>query len=258
MCYVNVTGLVSTFFGTGSFYRLGSERRGFCPIKWLGMKTRLTWFIFGSCLVFAQSPIFNGRDLTGWHISEVNHHGNTKGWSVKDGAILGTQVPAGNGGILLTDRPYKNFEIALEVKPDWGCDGGLFLRSDEKGNAYQVMLDYLPGGTVGGIYGEGLGNIEANKGQGDSRAKDWEKYWRKDDWNQIRARIEGDSPHIQVWMNGHQVVDWTDWKNHLPGDATSGMIALQVHRTDPKATSGGRWIPNGLHRFRNIVVKELP
>ena len=26
----------------------------------------------------AQETIFNGRDLTGWHISEVNHHGNTK------------------------------------------------------------------------------------------------------------------------------------------------------------------------------------
>ena len=43
--------------------------------------------------------------------------------------------------------------------PDYllvGCDGGLFLRSNEKGQAYQVMLDYLEGGSVGGVYGERL------------------------------------------------------------------------------------------------------
>ena len=32
----------------------------------------------------------------------------------------------------------------MEVKPDWGCDSGLFLRSSESGEAYQVTLDYLP------------------------------------------------------------------------------------------------------------------
>src|SRR5579871_4260957 len=78
-------------------------------------------------------PLFNGKDLTGWHISEVNHHGNTKAWKVEGGVLSGTQDPPGNGGILLTDKSYRDFEISLEVKPDWGCDGGLFLRSDEKG-----------------------------------------------------------------------------------------------------------------------------
>src|ERR671921_59102 len=100
------------------------------------------------------TPLFNGKDLTGWHISQVNHHGNTKAWTVKDGVLQVTQDPPGNGGILLTDKRFHNFEVSLEVKPDFGCDGGLFLRSSEKGEAYQVMLDYLEGGVVGGIYAE--------------------------------------------------------------------------------------------------------
>ena len=75
---------------------------------------------------------------------------------VLDGILLGTQDPPGKGGILLTDKKYKNVEVFLEVKPDWGCDGGLFLRSSEAGEAYQVMLDYLPGGNMGGVYGERL------------------------------------------------------------------------------------------------------
>jgi hypothetical protein len=51
------------------------------------------------------------------HISQVNHHGNTKAWSVKEGILTGTQEPAGNGGILLTDKKYKDFEVLLEIKP---------------------------------------------------------------------------------------------------------------------------------------------
>ncbi len=96
------------------------------------------------------TPIFNGKDLTGWHVSTTNHHGITPDYRVMHGLIVGTQRPLGGGGILLTDKKYKNVEVYLEVKPDWGCDSGLFLRSDEAGNAYQVTLDYLPGGTLGG------------------------------------------------------------------------------------------------------------
>ena len=209
-----------------------------------------------SCLAAAQIPggfvaIFNGKDLTGWHVSEVNHHGNTKGWTVQDGVLMGTQRPYGNGGILLTDKKYRNFEVYLEANPDWGCDGGLFLRSNEKGDAYQVMIDYLEGGSVGGVYGEGLKDVKGDP------AKGWQQYWKKGDWNQIRARIEGDIPHIQVWINGHQVTDWTDTANHSADGAVDGMIALQVHMTNPNNPKGGRWIPEGFHRFRNIAVKEL-
>ena len=91
------------------------------------------------------TPIFNGKDLTGWHVSKTNHHGTTPDYHVLHGLIVGTQSPRGKGGILLTDKKYKNFEVYIEVKPDWGCDSGLFLRSSEAGEAYQVTLDYLPG-----------------------------------------------------------------------------------------------------------------
>jgi hypothetical protein len=203
--------------------------------------------------------IFNGKDLKGWHISEVNHHGNTKAWKVEPGGVLTvTQDRPGNGGILLTDRKYRNFEISLEVNPDFGCDGGLFLRSTEKGEAYQVMLDYLEGGNMGGIYGEGLKGPGREDGTGKRMDPEWRKYWKKGEWNHIRARIEGDAPHIQVWMNGTQIVDWTDSQNRLPGGAVEGMIALQSHMSDPDPTKkGNRWIPGGYHRFRNIAVKEL-
>jgi len=212
------------------------------------MKRATVLSILCAALVWGNPPagfkkIFNGKDLKGWHVSQVNHHGNTQ-WRVEKGVILGTQDRKGNGGILLTDKKYKNFEVYIELNPDFGCDSGLFLRSSEKGEAYQVMLDYLEKGNMGGIYGERLKDVKS------APSKDWEKHWKKGQWNSIRARVEGDVPHIQVWMNGVQITDWTDTANHAADGAAEGMIAVQVH-------AGARWVDGGYHRFRNIAIKEL-
>ncbi len=190
------------------------------------------------------TSIFNGANLAGWHVSMTNHHGNTREWRVLEGNLTGRQSPVGNGGILLTDKRYKNFEVYLEVKPDFGCDSGLFLRSNAAGQAYQVMLDYLEGGNIGGIHGERLEGVEGALSQG------WEDVWNKDDWNAIRARMVGNPPRITVWLNGKKITDFRDTANHAAGAAEDGMIAVQVH-------SGKRWAENGYHRFRNIAVKEL-
>jgi len=200
--------------------------------------------LLGASLAWTQSAvdITPGPGLKGWHISQVNHHGNTA-WKVEQGVVSGTQDRKDNGGILLTDGNYRDFEVSLELNPDFGCDSGLFLRSNEKGEAYQVMLDYLPGGNMGGVYGEGLKDVKGV-------TADWQPHWKKGEWNTIRARIEGDVPHIQVWMNGVQITNWTDTANHLNGGATDGMIAVQIH-------GGSRCAPGLYHRFRNIMVKEL-
>jgi hypothetical protein len=211
------------------------------------------------------TPIFNGKDLTGWHISKTNHHGTTPDYRVVGGVIVGMQNPRGKGGILLTDRKYRNVEVYMEVKPDWGCDSGLFLRSNEVGNAYQVTLDYLQDGMMGGIYGEGLKGVtdaamaklpEAERSERNrSRMAAWQKAWKREAWNSVRARIEGDAPHITVWINDQLVTDFTDTANHAADNAPDGMIAIQMHYSDDKVP---RWVDGGVWRWRVIAVKELP
>ncbi|HAV62047.1 MAG TPA: DUF1080 domain-containing protein, partial [Verrucomicrobiales bacterium] len=108
-------------------------------------------------------PLFDGKSLDGWHVSTKTGHsrksGNTTGgrWVVENGAITGSQDIPGNGGIIITDRKFKDFEVKLEMKNDFGPDSGLFLRSTEDGKAWQAMIDYHRGGNLMGIYGEGLG-----------------------------------------------------------------------------------------------------
>jgi hypothetical protein len=197
------------------------------------------------------TPLFNGKDLTGWHISRINHHGTTGNWHVANGVLVGQQNPIGEGGILLTDKKYKDFELYLEIKPDWGCDGGVFLRSTEGGAAYQIniMIDKQQTG------GAGVGDLIGEKVRVDKGARTpWQKVWKKDDWNSLRVRMTGDVPHITLWMNGEQMWDVTEETNALIGDATDGRIALQVHWSVADMPS---WRPNGAHRFRNIAIREI-
>jgi hypothetical protein len=195
------------------------------------------------------TQLFNEKDLKGWHISRVNHHGTTGNWYVENGVLFTKQNPLGEGGILLTDKKYKDFEFYVEINPDWGCDGGVFLRSTEGGSAYQVNI--LAGkqslGGMAMLIGEKLRISPGAKA-------DAEKVWKRDDWNSLRMRMTGDPPRITLWMNGQQMWDVTQTTNAQIGDATDGMIALQLHWSASYMTS---WRPNAAHRFRNIAIKEI-
>src|SRR5215470_12558056 len=73
--------------------------------------------------------LFDGKTLNGWHKNpERIGHGTGGQWTVEDGAITGQQDPpgSGNGGILLTDRKFGDFELQIDLKPDWGVCSGLF------------------------------------------------------------------------------------------------------------------------------------
>lgn len=106
--------------------------------------------------------IFGGKNLEGWHVSAESGHSATSGkkwWKVggQGWSDRGSQDVPGNGGIILSNKEYGNFEVRLEMKNDFGPDSGLFLRSTEDGRCYQAMIDYHANGNLMGIYGEGLG-----------------------------------------------------------------------------------------------------
>jgi hypothetical protein len=201
------------------------------------------------------TSLFNGKDLSGWHLSRTTHHGTTGHFFVEDSAIVLKQNPFGQGGILLTDRKYGNFELYVEVKIDSFCNGGIFLRSTESGQAYQVELA-VPGAN-GDLFGERLAISTPGK------AEAMEKVWKPDDWNSFRIRMTGAAPHITLWVNGIQMWDVTEPKNDFVAGATEGMIGFQSHwsaqylPTPGGFNMPGAWRPNAAHRFRNIRIREI-
>jgi hypothetical protein len=214
-------------------------------------------------------PIFDGKTLKGWHVSAKTGHSRASKhksggrWVVKDGAIVGSQDVPGNGGIVITDKQYGDFEVVLEMRNDFGPDSGLFLRSSDTGKCYQAMIDYHADGNLMGIYGEGIGgkphvkNFNFKQKVSEIQvvpyppfpcpvsAADWPTFWNPKEWNELRARIVGNPPTITTWIKGVKFMEYTDTEKRLPN---TGGIALQVH-------GGGRG--QGFVRYRNVRVKEL-
>lgn len=221
----------------------------------------ILFFSFYACIASAQIPkgfksIFNGRNLKGWHISRTTHQGTTPDFRVEDGVILVTQRPYGQGGVLLTDKKYKNFEVYLEVKIDSFTNGGIFIRSSESGIAYQVELDETSQST-GNLLGE---RLQISKGAVcNGRAG----VWKPNDWNSFRVRMVGEVPRVILWINGVQMWDVTEPKNDFIAGTTQGMIGLQSHWTalySPTVADWNGltlWAPGATHRFRNIAIKKL-
>ena len=214
--------------------------------------------------------LFDGKSLQGWHPSAKTGHSRASKnqsagkWIVQDGAIIGSQDIPGNGGIIITDEQFGDFEVALEMNNDFGPDSGLFLRSTEDGKAWQATIDYHSGGNLMGIYGEGLQAKPSVRNYSFGATSEiitlntnsptplpvlpqsWKHFWRHGQWNELRARIVSNPPHITTWINGVKIMEWRETEVRHPA---KGGIALQVH--------GGGNHTNAFVRYRNIRVKRL-
>jgi len=232
--------------------------------------------------------LFDGKTLNGWHKNPKRvGHGTGGHWFVENGEIVGEQDPpgSGNGGILLTDRKFRNFELLIDMKPSWGVCSGLFLRSNNRGQCFQMMVDYHDRGNVGHIYGEGTGAFNNRPfsvfGIYDKQKKltrlttkpnpeqppkaysisgaDWAKVWKLNDWNRAKVRVVGNPPKITTWINGVKISEFDG--NTFPQKryrkdkvaqllGPEGRIAVQVH-------GGKTWPVGGQCRWKNIKIKLL-
>ena len=238
-------------------------------------------------------PLFNGRDLAGWHLQkERGQHGTGGHWGVNDdGVLFGEQGPpgSGNGGFLLTDETFDEFELEVSLRPDWGPDSGIFLRTDERGGGWQVYVDHHDHGNVGHVRLEtkpysvpfrpwGFSRIDPAKPAlemaVDSRTKDWPvgvyeetcsqdewlKIWKADDWNRLRIRCTGgELPVIETWVNDLKVCRFNaattthpqfDKAKALEVVQPTGSIGLQVH-------GGKNWKAGERVFWKDLRVRRL-
>jgi hypothetical protein len=169
--------------------------------------------------------LFNGKDLTGWHIID----GLPGSWQVQDSLLFTTGQ---EGGWISTDRTFADFKLELEFRLPAGGNSGIFIRAPHKGDpAYtgveiQLLDDYAeqygnlkPWQYTGSIYG-----IQPPAQRVSKSANTWQK---------ILIICRG--PQIEVILNNVLIID-TNLIDHMDQEAThpgikrrSGFIGLQNH-----------------------------
>ena len=242
-------------------------------------------------------PLFNGRNLEGWHTNAQKIvHGYGGSWKVEQGAIAGEQDPpgSGNGGMLMTDQEYGDFELLLELAPNWGIDSGVFLRTNPQGECFQVYVDYRDHGNIGwistetpsgqkrmiirpfNIFGEFTdeGVLTGLTTKPDEREvawkpdylvysatpEDWLKTWKIGRWNTLRIRCVGEYPRITTWVNNTKIAEFDGASCPQP-DYNKDDMLRKLGRKGPIALQvhGGKrlWPEGAKCRWRNIRIKTL-
>jgi hypothetical protein len=217
--------------------------------------------------------LFDGKTLAGWHamprpaakpakgapadrVAFYEKSLQSKGrFTVQDGVLIGGQDPPGSGlgAYLVSDEAFDDFELLIDVKPDWSVDTGVLVRTVPAGNVgIQVLIDHRRDGGIGGFYGNGLAGFHAipyfftavrdDKGgaiglkESDPKtafkpvtdanrrllsyaapAEEFLKTWKFGDWNTFKIRSEGELPRLTTWINGTKICAMDTAKIEWPG-----------------------------------------
>lgn len=214
--------------------------------------------------------IFNGRDLSGWK-------GNQDLWSVEEGAITGKTKAdpklTHNTFLVWQEGKVGDFELRLSYRivkgnsgiqyrskvlgqGDFGPIVGGYQADFEAGTKYSGILYEEKGRGILALRGEkvridGVKEVKTKRGVRQQPVKkvtgslgdtvEIQKGIKSEQWNDYRIVAKGN--HLQHFINGMQTVDVTD---HGPGNAKSGVLALQIHVGPPMVV-----------QFKNIRIKKL-
>jgi hypothetical protein len=191
-----------------------------------------------------SKSLFNGKDLTGWHVDvphRDDHPDAPASFIVRDGMLVSLGQPNGH---LISDEVYENFRLEVEYrfasKPG-NC--GVLVHASTPRSLYkmfpksiEVQMNHLHAGDFWCIVEDiKVENMIERRGP----QKDWgvtEGKARRilnltdksekppGEWNRMRIECIGDN--IKVWVNG-------DLVNHgIQCTATKGQIALQAEGSE--------------------------
>jgi 3-keto-disaccharide hydrolase len=242
------------------------------------MKSRIALGLLAS-LAFAATvstqdgftPLFNGKDFTGWKVPE----GDNGHWKVVDGVIdYDAESEAKGEKSLFSEKSFGDFVLRVDwrikstpytnpnvfiLKPDGShkkdadgkeiripvpdSDSGIYLRGQSKA---QVNIWGWPAGS-GEVYGYRTDQkmpVDVRAGVTPKRNADR----NIGEWNTFEITLRGD--RLTVVLNGIEVIG----NAQLPGIAARGPIALQHHGSKKDGVWTG---PPSLVQFRNIAIKEM-
>lgn len=206
--------------------------------------------------------LFDGSTPNGWR----KIYGETfpeNGWVIEDGVLTvlaSDGAESENGGDIVTEQEYANFDLQLEFKITKGANSGIkyYVTESEnnKGSAigleYQILDDKVHPDAK-------LGNHEGSRTLSSLydliKASDMKRFYGVGVWNS--ARIVSSHGHVEHYLNGIKVLEFERgsegyrqlvaeskykiWENF--GEAEAGHILLQDHGNEVS--------------FRSIKIKEM-
>jgi len=180
--------------------------------------------------------IFDGKTFTGWE-------GNLTIFRIEDGAIVGGSLKDKilRNEFLCTTRVYGDFELRLKFKLLGGdtANAGVQFRTKRIPDNHEVsgyQAD-MGAGWWGALYDESRRN-KVLIGPNQEKMKDVVK---AAEWNDYVIRAEG--PHIQLWMNGVQTVDYVENDASIE---SRGVICPQIHAGPPSEA----W-------YKDLTIRDL-
>ncbi|MEQ8469766.1 MAG: DUF1080 domain-containing protein [Marinoscillum sp.] len=199
--------------------------------------------------------LFDGETTAG--LRSYNSESLGSKWTAKDGALVFQGQGAGEGGdLVITDKPYENYELSLDWKISEGGNSGIVYNVNE-----DSKYDYP---WLTGMEYQVLDNVRHPDGQIEKhRAGDLYDMIECEfvsvnpvgEWNTVHLKVN--KGHVQHWLNGYMVVEYDLWNaewdsmvagskfSDMPdfGKTKKGHIVLQDHGDKV-------W-------FRNIKIREL-
>lgn len=190
------------------------------------------------------TPLFNGKDLTGWHMDVPELDRNPNGrvpFVVRNGMLVSLGTP---GGHLITDAVYQDYELKIEYRfagRPGNC--GVLVHASKPRRLYgmfpqsiEVQMMHENAGDFWCI-GEDITvpDMEKRRGPKEKWGIDGDRARRianltdgserpLGEWNNMTIVCHADS--IKVWVNGRLV-------NHGTGaTANKGQIALQAEGSE--------------------------
>lgn len=171
----------------------------------------------------APIPLFNGKDLTGWH---EDNPGAAPAWKVENGLL----VSPGNGPELINNSKFEDFKLHVEFNCGPESNSGVYLRG-----RYEVQIETdsvaePPSHHTGGVYGFLAPTPELPRKPGE-----WQTY----DITLIGRMVT-------VVQNGKTVID----NKEIPG-ITGGALDSREELPGPIYLQGTE---KGHVLFRSIVI----
>jgi hypothetical protein len=190
------------------------------------------------------TPLFNGRDLSGWVPVQVA----PSTFTVRDGIIVSTGVPT---GVMRTEKQYENYVLELEwkhIKP--GGNAGLFVWSNPITAMGQPFTRAIEIQILDGLNSEDYtshGDVFSIHGASMKPDRPHPHGWERCLPSERRANPAGQWNHYRVECNDGSI------KLAVNGKVVSGASRCRFRKGYICLESEG-----GECHFRNIRIKELP